>query len=215
MLYHKEKVDGNYFIILFTPRTGSHLCRSTLVTHPDVVDISKETITNQILEAGDCNELWIPVHGLHGHKISANTLNLHKLFDVLIESLPLDCKIIITYRNNKLSQFISRVLATRDNCWGESVRYKDEKIDVSINEAIWSIAKWQKIENDMRVAFPDALWVEYGELVDTSGFKKIQKFLQLPTIELEKQLKRQSKGVNFDYVKNRDDVMNSELAGWI
>jgi hypothetical protein len=51
--------------------------------------------------------------------------------------------------------------------------------------------------------------------VGGDGLDKAQEFLGLPVIKLPRPLKKQSKGVNLEYISNLDEVLASPLAGWV
>lgn len=215
----------NYFAILFTPRTGSHLLRSALAEHPDIASISTEGDTNPyVMHNWD---LYPPTDRLTGHKMSAVHLHVRDRFGMIA------CPVIVTYRHNKLSQHISAILGTRDGYWSLSrqdyydtvvrkqeqevthKQYKDKKFRLNVDGALRNIGVWQRVEARMRLFFPGALWIEYGDLVGGDGFGQAQEFLGLPVMELPKLLKKQSKGANLEYISNLNEVLNSPLAGWV
>jgi hypothetical protein len=126
------------------------------------------------------------------------------------------CPKISTYRHNKVSQLISFYLARRENRW-QDWAYKDEKIHIPMDEAIYWINSWIAAEETIRSTFneDECLWVEYGDLVSGKAYEEIQRHLGLPVMELKPTHKKQAQKPNIDYLENLDEFLNSELAGWI
>lgn len=213
MLVHNS--TDNCFALLYTARTGSHLCKAALESHPDIVQVIPETYTSpRILDEWWCppcdKTIITPEPYLTGLKLATDFLvNAARLHEVT-------CPKIVSYRNNKLSQIISLLLGKRDGF--QYSHYLEEKIDVPIDYAIWMINRFIKSEKAVRDMFGDTcLWVEYGEIAAGSCYQKMQEFLQLPVVDLvpEPAMIKQSNKPLIEYVGNVDELLDSPLAGWV
>lgn len=184
------------------------------MSHPSVTQIINETRTqiviDEIVKTRDYNALWgLNKHytGFCGKKLFSPTLCNNGLLDIV------NCPAIVTYRNNKLSQYISRLLARR---YGWSIHeYGSQKVHVQIEDAVRFIKSTIEVEETIRKRIKNCLWVEYGEITSGECFTKMQEFLGVKPIKLTSHLNKQSKGPLIDYVANVDELLDSELAGWI
>jgi hypothetical protein len=93
--------------------------------------------------------------------------------------------------------------------------YSDDPLHIDIEDAAREIKVMMDCERRTRTEVPNALWVEYGELIAGDGLERVQKFLGLPYQKLYTCTVKMSKGINLDYVENVDELMKSELAGWV
>lgn len=196
-----------YFSLLYLPRTGSHFLRTCLQSHTQIDTVVHEGITGPIIDSG--RDLWPETDATIGKKLSSSKLrNLGRLSIVREPA-------IVTYRNNKLAQYISLQLAERDHRWtSKAGNYIDSPIKIDIDHAIKMIRYWDRIEERVRMVV-NALWLEYGELVGGDGLIRAQQHLGLPVETLRRTLTKQSRGANISYVSNLDEILRSPLAGWV
>lgn len=198
----------NCFALLFTVRTGSHLCKSALISHPEIQQIWAEKYTSDLIL--EDKQIITPQPFMTGLKLASPYLyEKERIHEVT-------CPKIATYRNNKLSQLISFLLARRENLWGDTP-YSDEHVRVPIRKGIYWINTWIAAETAIREAFSDqeCLWVEYGDLASGKAHEEMQRHLGLDVVDLVPIRKKQAQKPNIEYVENIDEVLNSELAGWV
>ena len=198
MLLHSSQ-----FVILYTDRTGSTFCRSALESNPHIGHIEHEYFVGKRIRSGG------PILTNHhvGFKIHLpeliNSGRLHEL----------KCRKIVMYRHNKLSQFISYRLAYQNSIWHHEP-YPDTKIHIDIGKCVRQIRIWTDIENAVR-QMDNCLWLEYGEAISGKRFPEIQEFLGVPTVKLRPTTVKQANRPNIGYVSNVDELLKSELAGWV
>jgi hypothetical protein len=125
-----------------------------LAEHPDIASISTEADTNPYIIHN--SNLYPPVEKLTGHKLSAVHIYVRDRFGVVA------CPVIFTYRNNKLSEYISMILGVRDGFWSVSHneyydiivakqkqhvkhrQYNDKKMRLNIDGALNTIGGWRR-----------------------------------------------------------------------
>lgn len=192
------------FTILFTPRTGSSYLTVSLSQHPIVNKVYDETWVKRRLSSNR------PIVCKEHLGLAVTKTPITEIFAAGRQK-EIAKPIIVTYRNNKLSQAISFRLAQRDGF--SKVHYKGD-IEIDIKHARKLIRDWSGAERKVRETM-DCLWLEYGEIVNGSGVRKAQEFIGLQPKPHKVFTMKQSEGINSKYVRNIEELKASDLAGWL
>lgn len=206
MLHH----NYGYFTQLFNPRTGSHMMRACLEKHP-FLDSSfifenwPEKQNTEYLIAIGADSLHIRESDrMIGIRVNCHTVAVSGRYDLLEE------KVIVNYRKNKLDEAISWYLAHANGFIHE--KYKGD-IEIDLDKCLKVIEGWGRYEREIADTI-DALWIEYHELTDGDGLQQVQEYLGVPVMNLKPNIEKQSTKPLIDYVRNKDELLNSDLSKW-
>lgn len=230
------------FIILSPPRNGTHMIRSALLAHPEVVvhhelfspyhgdfhpypfDESAKSILENYAYRGfhsQVNAVGFPLNEHHCNKESSP-----QWISVWgqLTSMP-DLKVIRLRRKNLLKAFVSRMIATKTHQWTiypNNTRHNQGTVKINIDakalEAIF-------IKNTRRYEFFDQLFGHRPSLelvyenmcTDFTGeYNRVQSFLGIDPIDLKPTTKKQAAGPVsnslLNYYALKDYFSNSEWA---
>ncbi len=227
--YKKAVFKTNYrnFIILSSPRSGTHMLMSSLVSHPNVVchdevfnpDYKYASIENasedEILQHFIFREYepCIKATGFCIHRGGANFKgNWQFLWNLLTGNS--DLHVISLFRSNLLRRYLSFNLAFNHNVY--SLDYKPTSIELDKTKLLEDFQKQRNIVEKFNQKFDKhrILQVTYEQLCKdySETIRGVQEFLGIPYVNLQPEtIKLETRNLK-ESIKNYD-ILKHEFAG--
>lgn len=205
-------VQKTFFAIVFVGRQGSSFLEGLLDSHPNVrcegelfAPTGRYFSTCRHQDFGRYLEecLHSSSRKVVGFKMPWMSLLDHPEAWEVLESF--GYKLILLTRENLLDQYISMMLAKKNNAWRSDYgRIKIKQFQADFDEAESHFRSWagQNAMLGQALKSHPSIHITYEQLLEGEGVATVLNFLGLPPAQLESRFKRQRSGSQSEIIQN-------------